>query len=93
MNIKIEPEILKDLKETLAKEGKTAARFILADFGCSGPIFDIELGTETNDDLVVEVDEVKFVAENKFAPALRTLEVIKIGDKFTVKKSACGCGC
>ncbi|ENK0838713.1 hypothetical protein AB2Z22_002066 [Clostridium botulinum] len=93
MNIKIEPEILKDLKETLAKKGKTAARFILTDFGCSGPIFDIELGSKMDDDIVVEMDRVKFVAENKFAPALKTPEVIKIGDKFTVKKPACGCGC
>lgn len=93
MIIKIEPEILKDLKETLVKEGQSVARFILVDFGCSGPIFDIELGTETDDDIVVEMDGVKFVAENKFAPALSTLEIIKNGDKITVKKSACGCGC
>lgn len=91
MNINIKPEILSDLKETLVKESKTAVRFILADFGCSGPIFDIELGFQTDDDIVVEMDGVKFVAENKFSPAIRTLEVIKLDDKFTVKRSACGC--
>lgn len=93
MNIKIKPEILKELKEVLVNECKTAARFILIDFGCSGPIFDIELDEQKDDDIVVEIQGVKFVAEDKFAPALKTLEVIKVDNKFTIKKSACGCGC
>jgi len=33
MDIKIKSDILKDLKERLAKEEKTAARFVLVSFG------------------------------------------------------------
>lgn len=33
MNIKIQPDILNDLKVSLAIEGKTAARFEMVDFG------------------------------------------------------------
>jgi hypothetical protein len=33
MNIKIQSEVLQELKEVLNKEGKTAARFEMVDFG------------------------------------------------------------
>ncbi|SKA81141.1 Fe-S cluster assembly iron-binding protein IscA [Caloramator quimbayensis] len=93
MNIKIEKELLKELGEALKNEGKEAARFILVDFGCSGPIFDIEFDNVKDNDIVVELEGVKFVAEDKFKPALGQIEVIKSKDKFTVKKKSCGCGC
>lgn len=92
MKIKINPEISKELKEVLAKEEKTAARVVLSDFGCSGPIFDIELDQQNNDDIFVEIEGIKFVAEDKLDPAIKTIEVIKLDNKFTVKKSACCCG-
>lgn len=33
MNIKIQPEILQELKDALIKEEKTAVRFEMVDFG------------------------------------------------------------
>lgn len=87
MDIKIKSDILKDLKERLAKQEKTAARFVLVSFGWSGPILDIVLDEQNENDAVAEIEGVKFVADNKIAFLVKNPEVIKNGNEFTVKKT------
>lgn len=91
MNIKIQSKILQELKDALNKEGKSAARFEMVDFGCSGPIFDIRFDDITKEDVLEEIDGVKFVIENELEMGLVDPEIIRSESKFIVKRKPCGC--
>lgn len=91
MNILIQPEVLRDLKEELESLNKNTLRFDIAKFGWSGPIFDIVLDEQKENDTVVEVEGIKFVADSDIAPIIINPEIIKTENGFTVKKTGC-CG-
>ena len=91
MNIKIQSENLNEIKEELIKEGKTVVRFEMVDFGWSGPIFDIKFDDIKEEDVLEEIDGVKFVIESELEAGLVNPEIIKIGSKFSVKRTSCGC--
>lgn len=91
MNIKIQSEILHELKEELIKEGKTAVRFEMVDFGWNGPIFDIKFDDKKEEDILEEVEGVKFVIESELEKGLVNPEIIKNGSKFVIKRNSCGC--
>lgn len=89
MNIIIQPDVLIDLKNNLTSINKNAVRFDIANFGWSGPIFDVVLDEQKENDVVVEKEGVKFVADNEIAFLIKNLEIIKVKGKFTIKKSGC----
>lgn len=91
MNISMSDQVHEDLKLELSKSSKTVARFVISGIGCKGPLFDIELSDEKDGDVTADVNGIKFVAEANFAVALKAPEIVKLGDKFMVKRSACGC--
>lgn len=91
MKILMNNQVLEDLKVELSKSGKTAARFEVSGFGCKGPLFDIEMSDKKDGDVIVEENGIQFVVESELAVALRSPEIVKQGDKFVVKRSACGC--
>lgn len=91
MKISMSNQVQEDLKEALLKSGKTVARFVVNGFGCRGPLFDIEFSDQKDGDVTSDVNGIKFVAESDFAVALKSPEIIKQGEKFMVKRSACGC--
>ena len=91
MDIKIQSETLNELKKELINEGKTAVRFEMVDFGWSGPIFDIKFDVLNEEDVLEEIDGVKFVVESELEAGLVNPEIIKIGSKFSVKRTSCGC--
>lgn len=91
MNIKVQSNILDDLKNKLKSLNKNAIRFDIVNFGWSGPIFDIVLDEQKENDVVEEVDGIKFVADNEIAFLIRNPEIVEVEGRFTVKKSDC-CG-
>lgn len=91
MKISMNSQVQEDLRSALSKSGKTAARFVVNGFGCRGPLFDIEFSDQKDNDVTADVNGIKFVAESDFAVALKSPEIIRQGDKFMVKRSACGC--
>ena len=91
MKISMSSQVLEELKASLSKSGKTAARFVVNGFGCRGPLFDIELSDQKDGDVTADVHGIKFIVENDLAVALKSPEIVKQGDKFMVKRSACGC--
>lgn len=91
MNVIIQSDILEELKNSLKSLNKNAVRFEVVNFGWSGPIFDIVLDEQKENDVVKEVNGIKFVADNEIAFLIKNPEVIKNGSVFTVKKSGC-CG-
>lgn len=91
MKITISDVVAEELKAALAQEGKTAARFIVSDFGCKGPLFDIELSEAQAGDITEHSKGIDFVVEGELAIAIEAPEVIKKGNEFSVKRSACGC--
>ncbi|GAU76002.1 hypothetical protein [Fusibacter sp. 3D3] len=91
MEIKIGTEVSEALKKTLVAKGKTAARFIVTSVGCKGPLFDIELSDKMDGDVLFEEDGIPFVVEEHLLVALKNPVIVKSGDGFSVKRTACGC--
>ena len=91
MNVIITPSILKDVKNQLNALNKDVVRFEIVDFGWSGPIFDVVLDEQKENDIITEMDGVKFAAENEIANLIKNIEIIKDEDQFIVKRSGC-CG-
>ena len=91
IEITIQPEIVKGLKDELKLKAKDVVRFEVVDFGWGGPIFDIVLDEQKEDDTLVEIDGLKFVADSEIAALLKNPEIVKEEEQFTVKKSGC-CG-
>lgn len=91
MKILMSSQVQEALKADLSASGRTAARFVVNSFGCRGPLFDIEFSDQKDGDVTADVNGIKFVAESNFAVALKSPEIINQGDKFMVKRSACGC--
>ena len=69
MEIAMNIQVLEELKAALSKSGKTAARFVVNGFGCRGPLFDIELSDQKDDDVTADVQGIKFIVENDLAVA------------------------
>lgn len=91
MNVIIQSDILEELKGSLKSLNKNAVRFEVVNFGWSGPVFDIVLDEQRENDVVKEVNGIKFVADNEIAFLIKNPEIIKNSSGFTVKKSGC-CG-
>jgi len=91
MEIVINHQVSDELKAAMSKAGKTAARFILKEYGSCGAVFSIEMSDPREGDTAAESNGIVFVVESKFAFALRYPEIEKVGDLFGVKKTSCGC--
>jgi Fe-S cluster assembly iron-binding protein IscA len=89
MNVIIQPEVLNGLKNELKSMNKDVVRFDIVSFGWSGPIFDIVLDEQKENDAFVEIDGVKFAADSEIAPLIKNPEIIKDENRFTVKKTEC----
>lgn len=92
MNVTIHPEVLSDLKKELKSLNKDVVRFEVVDFGWSGPIFDIVLDEQKENDIVKEINGVRFAADTEISTLIKNPEIIKIENKFKIKKSG-NCGC
>jgi Fe-S cluster assembly iron-binding protein IscA len=79
------------MEAALKSQNKNAVRFELTGFGWSGPTFDIALDEQKNDDAVLEVEGVKFVAEKDFAHLIKNPEIIKVEGRFAIKDAGCCC--
>lgn len=85
MNVRIKNEVLKDLKKALEDSSKSAVRYDLTGFGWSGPVFEIALDEQKDNDDIVEMDGVKFVVEKEFSELINdSMEIIKMRDRFAI---------
>ena len=91
MEIVMSHQVCNELKEVLSESGKTAARFVLKEYGYCGALFGIEMSDPREGDTATEMNDIIFVVENKLAFALKYPEIEKVGDLFCVKRTACGC--
>ena len=91
MEISMSSQVQIELKRALTSSGKSAARFIANGIGCRGPLFDIEFSDQKEGDVVTEAEGIAFVTKRAYAIALKKPEIVKQGDKFIVKRTACGC--
>ena len=78
MNVVIKSNILADLKNELTNMAKDVVRFEIVDFGWSGPIFDIVLDEQKENDVITNLDGVKFAADNEIASLINNPEIIKV---------------
>lgn len=92
INVIIHPEVLNELKKKMDYLNKDVVRFKVAGFGWGGPILNIVLDEQKENDIIEEVNGVKFAADNQISTLVKNPEIIKIENEFTVKKSR-NCGC
>lgn len=67
MNISLDTSTRDALINDLTKHKKSAARLMIKGFGWAGPSLGVVLDEQRNDDTVLEVDGIKFVAENEIS--------------------------
>lgn len=91
MDIKIAKEIAHQIKDILAKEGKSAIRLEVVDFGWGGPVFDVVLDEQRNLDEVVEIEGIKFVAESSIKPFIRNIEITIADGRPAIVQTGCCC--
>jgi len=90
MDIVMSHQVRDEIKETLLKSGKTAARFVLKEYGYCGALFNVEMSDPREGDFITEVNDITFVVDSKFVFALKYPEIEKVGDQFCVKRTVCG---
>ena len=77
---------MEKIKARLKSENKNAVRIVLKAYGWGGPQFDIVLDEQKVDDVVVEIDGVKFVAKRELEYFLNKIEIVEIDGDFHVRK-------
>lgn len=85
-NVVVSPTVLEDIIKLLKKLNKTAVRFVVAGICWSGSKFAVVLDEQKENDLVVETQGVKFVANSNYKNLLGTLEVTKDNNQLTAKR-------
>lgn len=88
MNVIIDDAAKEALKQNLEKRNKTAVRLSIKGFGWGGPTFGVVLDEQTENDDVIELDGIKFVAEKDISFAFDNVKLIHkkgvFGDFFDV---------
>lgn len=88
MNVTIDESTKEALLDNLKKRNKDAVRLAIKGFGWGGPTFGVVLDEQHEDDDILEVDGVKFVAEKDISFVFDNIKVIHkkgvFGDFFDV---------
>lgn len=88
MNVIIDNETKEALVNNLNKRNKSAVRLSIKGFGWGGPTFGVVLDEQTENDDVIEIDGIKFVAEKDISFVFDNVKVIHrkglFGDFFDV---------
>lgn len=88
MNVIIDDATKEALLENLKKRNKEAVRLAIKGFGWGGPTFGVVLDEQKENDDVLEVDGIKFVAEKDISFVFENVKVIHrkgiFGDFFDV---------
>lgn len=91
MNISMSSQVLEDLKKELSISGKSVVRFVVSSIGCQGPLFDIQFSDLKDGDATADVNGIQFVVARKLEATLKSPKIVRQGNRFIVKRSACGC--
>ena len=88
MNVILEDNAKEALLENLKKRNKNAVRLAIQGFGWGGPTFGVVLDEQTENDDVLDVNGIKFVAEKDISFVFDGVKVIHrkgvFGDFFDV---------
>jgi len=76
MNISIDTSTRDALLNDLTKQKKSVVRLMIKGFGWAGPSFGVVLDEQHNDDTILEVDGIKFVAENEISFLFENAKVV-----------------
>ena len=97
MNVIIDDSAKEALLENLEKRNKNAVRLAIKGFGWGGPEFGVVLDEQTDNDDILEVNGIKFVAEKDISFVFDNVKVIHrkgvFGDFFDVYNPNGGGGC
>lgn len=85
-NVIVSPTVLEDIRKLLKKLNKTAVRFVVAGMCWSGSKFAVVLDEQKENDLVAEVQGVKFVVNSNYKNLLGNIEVTKENNQLTAKR-------
>lgn len=91
MKVLGKPEVFFLLKSHLDRAGYPVVRFAMVDADWNGPVFSLKFSDQTDGDIFVDEQGIRFVAEKKFAPAMdEGIELIRTGDEgVSIKKKPC----
>lgn len=88
MNVILDKEAKEALLENLKKRSKKAVRLAIKGFGWGGPTFGVVLDEQKENDDVVNVDGIDFVAEKDISFVFDNIKVVHtkgiFGDFFEV---------
>lgn len=91
----IDENVLKSLKNSLEESGHNAIRIGIKGFGWNGPIYNVVLDEQKNDDIAFEENGLKFVVDNELDLFIRDIKDLKIGETSNgfgiISKGSCGC--
>lgn len=88
MHVTLEESTKEALKQNLEKRNKSAVRLSIKGFGWGGPNLGVVLDEQSENDEMVEIDGLKFVAEKDIAFVFDNVKLIHkkgvFGDFFDV---------
>lgn len=91
----IEENVIKSLKNSLKESGHNSIRIGINGFGWNGPIYDVVLDEQKNDDITFEENGLKFVVEKDFDLFINDIKNLNIGETANgfgiISKGSCGC--
>ncbi|MCS7094786.1 MAG: iron-sulfur cluster assembly accessory protein [Thaumarchaeota archaeon] len=105
LDIKVTPLAVQKVKEVLKEAGESVGVRIFVSEGCCGPSYGLALDDQINgDDIVLNVDGVKFIVDGFSAERVQGIELdyasTPYGEGFVVKGGrpsgsghSCSCGC
>ncbi|MCS7117688.1 MAG: iron-sulfur cluster assembly accessory protein [Thaumarchaeota archaeon] len=105
LDIEVTPLAVRKMKEALKDAGESVGVRIFVSEGCCGPSYGLALDDQVNgDDIVLNVDGVKFLVDSFSAERLRGVVLdyasTPYGEGFVVKGArpssgghGCSCGC
>ena len=76
MKISFDENTKKDLLDSLEKKGKTSVRLMIKSFGWGGPSLGVVLDEQRENDIVEELDGIKFVAEDEIGFIFEDVKLI-----------------
>lgn len=86
MRVKADEEVLTFLKGYLADKPEKAVRFQLAEVCCGNADLEMVYDTSKDDDICIEIEGIKFVANRQFGFLINYVELEKTEFGVDIKK-------
>lgn len=97
MNIVLDSNTKEALQSALESRNKSAVRLMIDGFGWGGPSFGVALDEQKQDDDVMVVDDIKFVAEKDISFLFENAKILHkkgvFGSRFEISNGKSSGGC